>query len=133
MINELEAFLLTSAHHPVTLIGHSWGAMLAYMFAAHHPKLVKKVILISSGSYEASYAESMMATQLGRMTEEECTQIQAIERELERVNSSSDTANDLFCQLGKIFSRLDSYDLMLTEFEEHSKMVQGNYTAYKGI
>ncbi len=40
---------------PVTLLGHSWGAWLSYLVAYFHPELVRKVILIASGSFDAAY------------------------------------------------------------------------------
>ena len=36
-IDELRRVIERHADKPVTLIGHSWGAMLCFMFAATHP------------------------------------------------------------------------------------------------
>ena len=51
-VEELKELLEESANLPVTLVGHSWGAWLGYIFAARHPGLVKKLILVSSGGFE---------------------------------------------------------------------------------
>lgn len=61
-IEELKKVIEENATSPVYLIGWSWGAWLSYLLAAHHPKLVKKLILVSSGPFEASYAEGIMKT-----------------------------------------------------------------------
>ena len=49
-IQELKSILKKHADLPVVLIGHSWGAMLSYMFTGENPEMVKKLILVSSGS-----------------------------------------------------------------------------------
>ena len=54
---------------PLTLIGHSWGSWLVYLTAAQYPDLVRKLILVSSGPFEAHYAASIMSTRLSRLTE----------------------------------------------------------------
>src|SRR5690348_11988050 len=63
-LEELKTILKENAHLPLTLIGHSWGAMLSYIFTAHNPSFVKKLILISSGVFEAQYASNIMQTRL---------------------------------------------------------------------
>lgn len=67
-LEELAVILSEYASLPAILIGHSWGAMLSYLFAAHYPTLVKKLILVSSGVFEESYAASIMPTRLSRLS-----------------------------------------------------------------
>lgn len=56
---------------PVTLIGHSWGAWLAFIFTAKNPAMVGKLILVSSGPFEDRYVPSIMKTRLSRLNETE--------------------------------------------------------------
>ena len=68
-LEELASTLRENASLPVSLIGHSWGAMLGLLFTAGNPDLVKKLILVNSGVLENRYAADIMKTRLGRMTE----------------------------------------------------------------
>ena len=58
------------AYAPITLIGHSWGAWLAYLTAAAYPDLVRKLILVSSGPFESRYAKEILPTRLARLSPE---------------------------------------------------------------
>src|SRR5579863_2737773 len=64
-VEELATVLKEHGDLPITLVGYSWGAMLSYIFTARHPAFVKKLILVSSGPYEAHYAAGIMETRLG--------------------------------------------------------------------
>ncbi len=56
-VQELQTILKTHGELPVTLVGHSWGAWLCFIFAALHPGYVRKLILIGSGPFEEKYGE----------------------------------------------------------------------------
>ena len=43
------------AHPHITLLGHSWGGMLAMHMAVSFPKAVSKLILVSSGGYNLGF------------------------------------------------------------------------------
>lgn len=58
---EIEAALRGNGHLPVTLIGHSWGAMPGFILAAQRPSLVKKLILVSSG-YSKESMQNILRT-----------------------------------------------------------------------
>jgi len=68
---ELKSGLETTAQLPAALIGHSWGAFLGFILAASYPDLARKLILVGSGPFEASYAERIMPTRLKRLSEKE--------------------------------------------------------------
>ena len=55
-LEELQSVLEGLGDLPIQLIGFSWGAWLSYLFAAKVPDMVKKLILISSGSFDEKYA-----------------------------------------------------------------------------
>jgi pimeloyl-ACP methyl ester carboxylesterase len=105
---ELKELLEESADFPVTLVGHSWGAWLGYIFAARHPGLVKKLILISSGGFEEKYAATTQETRLSRLSAEERGEVNKL---LEIIrNRSSDDRNSDFARLGELFFKTDAYD-----------------------
>ena len=86
-VQELRAVLEESADLPVTLIGHSWGAMLSFMVTARYPSLVKKLIMIASGVFEEKYADAVDPTRWTRLSETERIEVAAL------LDSSADPAN----------------------------------------
>jgi pimeloyl-ACP methyl ester carboxylesterase len=105
---ELKELLEESADLPVTLVGHSWGAWLGYIFAARHPRLVKKLILVSSGGFEEKYAAMTHETRLSRLNEEDRGEVNRL-LEIIRHRSTDDRNTD-FARLGELFFRADAYD-----------------------
>ena len=67
LLSELETILKKSSDPPVTLIGHSWGAWLGFLFAARFSTLVRKLVMVSSGPFEESYVPRIAETRLGRL------------------------------------------------------------------
>ena len=107
-VEELKELLEESADLPVTLVGHSWGAWLGYIFAARHPRLVKKIILVSSGGFEDKYAARTHETRLSRLREEERVEVMRL-MQITR-NRSTGNENKEFARLGELFFMTDAYD-----------------------
>ena len=107
-LEELRQVLEDNTKEPVMLIGHSWGAMLIYMLAAKYQHLVKKIILVSSGSFEEKYYEDLCKNRDSRLTTEE-------KEELERLrslfaNPGNEDMNKVFSRFGALMDKLDSYE-----------------------
>ena len=107
-VEELKSVLEKNADLPVTLLGHSWGAWLGYIFAASHPRLVKKLILVSSGGFAEKYAARTHETRLSRLNAEERGEVNRLLESFR--NASPDNGNAGFAQLGKLFFKTDAYD-----------------------
>jgi pimeloyl-ACP methyl ester carboxylesterase len=101
-IQELLTVLNKHGDLPITLIGHSWGAWLSFVFAARHPLFVKKLILIGSGPFEEKYASKIMETRLSRLNEEERSKVHALEKAL--LDPKQDNKVTL-AQFGKLISK----------------------------
>jgi proline iminopeptidase len=54
-----------------SLLGHSWGGMLAMAYACAHPDRVDKLVLVASGGLDLSFAQPFEDTLAGRATPEE--------------------------------------------------------------
>jgi pimeloyl-ACP methyl ester carboxylesterase len=107
-IDELKTVLEMSADLPVTLIGYSWGAWLSALCAAHHPALVRKLILVSSGPFEERYAAGIQTTRLGRLSESERREMYAL---MEAMKDPAVPDKDaLLARFGKLFAQADAYD-----------------------
>lgn len=114
-VDELRGLLEEHASLPVALIGHSWGAMLSFILAARHPALVRKLILVSSGVYEARYATHITETCLSRLSEAERQEAIAL---MEAVDDPSLQDGDtLLARLGDLLTKADTYDPITLETE----------------
>jgi pimeloyl-ACP methyl ester carboxylesterase len=100
-LDELRDILLARAEPPVVLVGWSWGAWLALLFAARDPSLVRKAVLVGAGPFEERFAAEIRATRLSRLTEDE-------RLEYDR--------GDLW-SLARLSAKADAYDLLPHEDE----------------
>ncbi|QYR21019.1 alpha/beta hydrolase [Paenibacillus sp. sptzw28] len=71
LVLELKAIIREHSNESVQLVGYSWGAWLSFIFAALYPEMVRKLILVSSGPFDASYASRISETRLSRLNEED--------------------------------------------------------------
>lgn len=82
-IQELFLILEKEGIPPVSMIGHSWGAWLALIFASRFPKFVKKLILIGAGPFKDEYAKDIMIKRYQRLKEKERSELQLLFATLE--------------------------------------------------
>ena len=115
-IEELRAAVTEVAEPPVVVVGHSWGAMLGYVFAARYPELVRKLTLVGSGVFEDRYAAGIDATRQSRLSAAEREEEQALTEALEDLTRSD--ADAVFTRLGVLSARADAYDALPIEEPE---------------
>ncbi|QOR36350.1 alpha/beta hydrolase [Clostridium sp. 'deep sea'] len=113
-ITELMQVLEENCKEPITLIGHSWGAMLIYMFAAKHKHLVKKIIMVSSGAVEEKYYPDLCQNREDRLTEAEREELSCLKKKFSNPTSNKNM-NEIFARFGKLMGKLDTYDSVETE------------------
>jgi pimeloyl-ACP methyl ester carboxylesterase len=107
-LQELKVVLEETGEAPVVLIGHSWGAMLGFIFTARNPALIRKLILVSSAVFEEEYAAGITMTRLSRLTAEERSAVQALSRSL--AGTAGEDRNETFRQIGEYIFKADSFD-----------------------
>lgn len=100
-IKELRELLLEEGTVPAVLVGHSWGAWLAYLLAADYPGLVSRLILIGTGPFQDTYLPELEAEREKRMSRAEKQKLEQLR------NNIHDPAS--FQKLGEIMSRIDSW------------------------
>lgn len=115
-IEELKTVVETNGDLPTTLIGFSWGAWLSYLFAANHPTLIKKLILVGSGPFEEKYAAKIQETRLNRLNDEERLEYGTLIRSLS--NPKTEDKNAALTRLGTLTSKTDGYDPVVDETGE---------------
>ena len=112
---ELNIMLIQKCDYPVIMIGHSWGAWLAYMYAAIYPDMIKKLIMIGAGPFEEHYASGILQARMDRMTNEDKKTAQNLMNKLQ--SSTGQVKKDAFVDFGKFMSRADAYDRIYEENE----------------
>ena len=108
LISELKALLLEKGDLPIYLMGHSWGAMLGYIFAARHPNMVKKLIIVGSGVFEEKYSSTIMKTRLSRLNQEERTRIKMLMAQMNDPNVQE--KDEILREFGEMFTKADAHD-----------------------
>lgn len=109
-VEELASAINTFANVPIVLVGHSWGAWLSYLTAARYPALVKKLILIGSGSYEERYVEQMVSERYSRYSKEEQAEYDTILALLKEPEAEGKHA--AYHRLGALVAQADAYHPM---------------------
>lgn len=78
LIEELCQQIKDNCVEKVTLIGHSWGAWLAALFAERHPELVKNIILIGCAPLEDKYVAEIGSRRFAHLTDEEAELLSSV-------------------------------------------------------
>jgi pimeloyl-ACP methyl ester carboxylesterase len=126
-VAELKNVLTGQGNLPVILIGHSWGAMLSFIFTAKNPAMVKKLILVSSGVFDDSYAAGIMSTRLDRLSYQDTIIIDSLVTKLN--NPKNRDKNRIFEELGKIIDKADSCDPLI----HTSEGIEYNFDIYTKV
>jgi pimeloyl-ACP methyl ester carboxylesterase len=107
LIDEIIEIIDSQCSVPVTLVGHSWGAWLAYLMVAERSDLVSKLVLIGSGPFESDYAKQIESTRLARLDKEQCRLLEDLTREFySKVTNDKDR---LLAEIGSIIENADTY------------------------
>lgn len=115
-VQELRSVITINGDPPLTLVGFSWGAMLAFILTARYPSLVRKLILVGSGVYQDEYAKQIKATRLKRLSDEERRRAHNLMDALE--DPHIEDKNTPFAQLGKLITKADAYNPSTLDTEE---------------
>ncbi len=91
---------------PAILVGHSWGAMLSYLVSARYPRLVKKLIMISSGMMDEASADQLLSTRLSRLAQADRNAFLDLVEQLHRPTGT--VKDHLMGQLGALCVKADS-------------------------
>jgi pimeloyl-ACP methyl ester carboxylesterase len=106
-IQELKVILEIQGEPPYTLIGHSWGAWLGYIYASRYPSGVRKLIMIGSGPFLERYARGIINTRMQRLTVNERTELTTLLNSLEDP-AIRDTDNT-FMKAADLIRKADSF------------------------
>ncbi|MCL2001729.1 MAG: alpha/beta hydrolase, partial [Planctomycetes bacterium] len=71
LIEELDEQLRECVQKPLLLIGHSWGAWLALLYAARLLELARRIVLVGAGPLDERYARHIAERRRARLTPEQ--------------------------------------------------------------
>ena len=114
-VEELRVTLASYTVPPVVLIGFSWGAWLSYIVAARYPTLVRKLLLVASGSFDERYVAQLHATRRQRLNEQDRAAWHAISTALR--DPAAEHKDTLLARLGTLAFLTDTYDPIVTVAE----------------
>lgn len=105
LLKELE-MQIGAASLPCSLLGHSWGAMLALLFAARHPGAVQQLLLVSCPPLTADFAGQITDRRLKNLSAADASRF----LELSRILSSPSQQNrdGLLSELGLLAEKADA-------------------------
>lgn len=112
-IQELHSIIEANAVPLVTLIGHSWGAWLGFIFTAQFSSRIRKLILIGSGPFEEKYASKIAVIRSKRLNREEKNKLQKLEESLKNLGRKD--KEGAFRSFGKLIFKADSFDPLPAE------------------
>lgn len=122
-IEELESVIENFGSPSVTLVGWSWGAWLCFLTAAQYPSLVKKLILISSGPFEISYAKDIMPRRLSRLSPQDKVRAEKL---LHMMQERDPVSYADVQQFGALMSKADSYNSLPETTRDEGMSVQAD-------
>ena len=116
-VEELVECLERHANPPATVIGHSWGAWLAFITAALHPAVIEQLVLVSSGPFEARHVRGITTTRVERLDPDEAKEFTSI------INAfSTGQVNEparAWHRLGQLALKSDSFELVHDQEDEN--------------
>lgn len=69
-VEELHSYIQENcSQEKIKIVGHSWGAWLAFMYTAMHPERIEKLILVAAGAFDERYNFNLTKLRLSRLTE----------------------------------------------------------------
>lgn len=109
LLEELYIQIKDNCGDKVSLVGHSWGAWLAALFAEKYPELIEHVILIGSGPLEDKYVPEIGTRRFQNLSAEDGAILQ-------RLIDNQATDEDME-KIPNIFEKSDNY--CIESREEH--------------
>jgi len=126
-VTELKKVLNDQGDLPVTLIGHSWGAILSFIVTAKNPAMIKKLILVSSGVFDDAYAAGIMRARLNRLSQKDREVLETLAIKLN--DPKNGDKNRIFAELGKVIDTADTRDPLLHTIES----IDYRYDIYENV
>lgn len=97
----------------VVLVGHSWGAMLGLAFAAKHPGMVSRLVMVGCGALEARHAKGIMDLRLARLDPDQRAEVLELQQRL--ADPQERDKDGVMARLGTLMAVADAFDMLEAE------------------
>ena len=116
-VDELRKVLQRAGTLPISVVGHSWGAILGLVFSARYSSLVKKLILVGSAPLDKRHEQGTRnADRIQRLPVEQRAEASSL---LEIIDSKAGPERDAaWRRLGPLLTKADAYDPVTLDTEE---------------
>jgi len=91
------------AARPATLVGWSWGAMLALCFAAAHPSRAGLLVLVGCGTWDEEARAELRRRRAARLSPAQRDEMRELERRL--AAAGDDERDEVLARLGALLSQ----------------------------
>jgi len=125
-VRELKETLDQHVDSPIILIGHSWGAWLAFLFTARYSKYVQKLILVSSPPFEKKFKEKMEKERSSHLSAREQKRMEKLLDDLQKPDKQADRK---FLELAKLAGKADAFDPL----PHKSDLIEAQFDIYKKV
>ncbi len=123
-VQELKEQILTAGCRKMILAGHSWGAMLAVLFAHSCPELVRKLILVGCPPLSAGYVPMIKERRNRNLAPDERRELERLTELLESGRAEEGEKDRLLKRLETLAEKGDGVDpLEKTELERQCPVV----------
>ncbi len=126
-IQELKNQLDSHCDLPATLIGSSWGAILALLLAAHLPEMIRKLILVGSAVFNSESSAQIENIRMSRLSEKDRLRHAEIQSEIRTADQQR--RNVLMSEWGKMLDKTDMHDPITTDIE----VIETQYDVFTGV
>lgn len=126
LLSDMNKIIADQTDQAISLIGYSWGAWLAMIYAALYPEKVAKIIIISSAPFRKEDDRLIRKTRLARMTPEKQKLFISGSKELKSKKKIEDIK---LKEHIKLIKKVDSYELIA----DYDEVVEFRYDLYKKI
>ncbi len=108
LIEELHQDIVGSTKNKVTLVGHSWGAMLSLLFTNRYPKIIERLILIGCPPLTPDFSEQITSNRFRRLSPYEAEMFNKHVEQLAKISDSVNAAES-FKIIEELTYRTDNY------------------------
>ncbi|MCF8009554.1 MAG: alpha/beta hydrolase [Halanaerobiales bacterium] len=114
LIKDLKEVIINNSDKSVSVLGFSWGAWLGIFFTAKYPKLVNKLILVSSGPFKEKYRKEIINKRISRMNNHTKNKFYRL---IEGLESNKSLDKREFNEFIEIINKVDSYKIIRADNE----------------